>query len=29
MTGFIRSLGAVTLGGAMIATVSALLGSAA
>jgi VIT1/CCC1 family predicted Fe2+/Mn2+ transporter len=29
MTGFIRSLAAVTLGGAMIATISALLGSAA
>ena len=29
MTGFVRSLGAVTLGGALIATISALLGSAA
>src|ERR1700754_1887302 len=29
MTGFIRSLAAVTLGGALIATVSALLGAAA
>lgn len=29
MTGFVRSLAAVTLGGALIATVSALLGAAA